>query len=171
MKAIVEQNFGKLRAMKRALCSILAAAGLMAGCTTSPTKQSTSTFPATTSPPSAAGAPVGNPLIAVSPSRLDFGMVVVGQTNCLTITVQNVGLGTLTGVASTSPPFSSGNATYALGSSQSQSLVVRYTPTATGTNLQSIALSGGGGATVAVIGRGVILPSAPKNFHIVANSH
>ncbi|MDW8309177.1 MAG: right-handed parallel beta-helix repeat-containing protein, partial [Verrucomicrobiales bacterium] len=44
-------------------------------------------------------APPTNPVISVSPTALNFGQVTIGQTNDLTITVRNIGIGTLQGTA------------------------------------------------------------------------
>jgi hypothetical protein len=73
------------------------------------------------------------PVMSVTPASQSFGMVAVGSSKDLTFTVQNVGGGTLTGSASTVAPYSivSGGS-YSLGSFASQAVVVRFTPTATG---------------------------------------
>ena len=88
-----------------------------------------------------------NPVILVSPSSLDFGTVLTNTGANLTLTVQNTGGGTLTGVASVSSPFQivSGG-TYNLGSNQTQTVTVRFNPTAAGTFNQPISFNGGNGA-------------------------
>jgi hypothetical protein len=114
---------------------------------------------------------ITNPVICVSPSSLDFGRVAIGRTNDLYLRVQNLGSGTLTGSATTSPPFSIiAGRTYSLGSGQSQLIGVRYLPRVEGTNSQSVALSGGGNATVAVSGvaKTIRLPP-PTGLRIIPN--
>jgi hypothetical protein len=164
--------------MKKALCTTLVATQLMgvwlAVAQTNndcPTNQQQSAIQANTSPVAAVGTISAKPLIAVSPSRLDFGLVAVGATNCLTFTVQNVGSGTLSGFAITSPPFSTSNSFYSLGSFQRQMVAVRYMPTVKGTNLQSVTLKvkGGGGATVTVSGCGDTAPAPHLALHVVGS--
>jgi hypothetical protein len=101
------------------------------------------------------GSGVSGPMIAVTPTSLNFGAVVTNTASNLTLTVQNVGAGTLTGAATVAPPFQvvSGG-TYSLSANQSQTVTISYNPTATGTNTQTVTFSGGGGATVSVTGTG-----------------
>jgi hypothetical protein len=92
-----------------------------------------------------------NPLIAITPATLNFGSVVTNTTRDLTITVQNVGGGSLSGSASVTAPFSivsGGN--YTLGSNQSQVVTVRYSPIALGSASQSVNFTGGGGTTASL---------------------
>jgi hypothetical protein len=97
--------------------------------------------------------PATNPVIQVSPSSLSFGSIAVGTTQDLTLAVKNVGGGILAGMAAVSAPFSiTGGGTYSLGSNQSQTVTVRYSPTAAGGGSQVVTLTGGGGATAAVTG-------------------
>jgi hypothetical protein len=97
--------------------------------------------------------PITNPVIVLSPGSLDFGVVPVGSTNNLTITVRNGGAGTLTGTASIASPFRiMSGGSYSLGSNASQPVVVRYTPTTGGTHSQVLTFTGAGGATATVSG-------------------
>jgi len=98
-----------------------------------------------------------NPVISVAPSSLNFGQVTLGQTNDMTLTVRNVGGGTLQGTATVPLPFSivSGGS-YSLGSNQSQLVTVRYRPTSVGTHSQTITFTGGGGASVPVSGAALL---------------
>ena len=100
------------------------------------------------------------PAIAVTPTSQDFGSVVVGTTADRTFTVQNTGSGTLSGSASAPAPFSivSGG-TYSLGASASQTVTVRYSPIATGTDNQSVTFTGAAGATRSISGSAYV--SAP----------
>ena len=93
------------------------------------------------------------PAISVTPASQDFGSVVVGTTADRTFSVQNSGSGTLAGSASVPSPFSivSGG-TYSLGASASQTVTVRYSPAATGTDNQSVTFTGAAGATRSVSG-------------------
>lgn len=94
-----------------------------------------------------------NPVISVLPSSLSFGSIATNTTSDLTFTVQNSGAGTLVGAANVPAPFSivsGGN--YSLGLGQSQVVTVRYSPVTSGNANQTVTLTGGGGATVAVTG-------------------
>jgi hypothetical protein len=93
------------------------------------------------------------PVIYVTPVSLDFGLVPVGSTMDLFLTVKNIGMGTLTGNASTAAPFSivSGGS-YSLGYDQSQVVTIRYQPIP-GIHTGSVVFTGGGGTTVPVTGK------------------
>ena len=165
--------------MKKALCTTLVATQLMgvwlAVAQTNndcPAKQPQPVNQASTSPVAAVSAISAKPRIAVSPSRLDFGRVAVGATTCLTFTVQNVGSGTLSGFAITSPPFCTSDSFYSLGSLQRQKIAVRYMPTANGTNLQSVTLKvkGGGDATLTLSGCGDTALAPSTTAHVPAQS-
>ena len=93
------------------------------------------------------------PVVSVSPITLRFGSVPVNTSRDLTLTVQNIGIGTLAGVAKVSAPFSivSGG-TYNLGANQSQSVIIRWSPVTTGSNWQSFTFTGGGGAIAEATG-------------------
>jgi len=94
-----------------------------------------------------------NPVIALSPNSRNFGSIAAGTTNDLTFTVQNVGGGTLTGSAAVSSPFSIiGSSSYSLAANASQTITVRFKPVAAGTFNNTVAFSGGGGATASVSG-------------------
>jgi hypothetical protein len=94
-----------------------------------------------------------NPVVWVTPNSLNFDSTPAGSITNLTLTVMNAGGGTLSGAASVQAPFQiiSGGV-YTLGSNQSQTVTVRYAPTRTETDSQSITFTGGGGATIAVNG-------------------
>jgi hypothetical protein len=114
------------------------------------------------------GTSVTNPVISVSPAKLNFGTIVVGQTNELSVNVQNVGGGTLTGHASSKVPFSiiSGS-NYVLTSQQMQTVKIRYTPKAKGSNFQAITFTAGGGASINAIGVAAEL-TAPTNLRLIS---
>jgi hypothetical protein len=104
------------------------------------------------------GSAVSLPSISIIPTNQSFGSITVGTTADRSFTVQNAGGGTLSGSASAVAPFSviSGSP-YSLGAGLSQSVTVRYSPIAAGTNSQSLAFTGGGGATALATGSGSAL--------------
>lgn len=121
----------------------------------------TVTLPLTQATPSA-GAAQATAGITVSPRVLDFGVVGVGRTKELTLTVQNISGGALTAKANVTSPFSVASESYSLRSGQSASLTVRYRPTAEGTNSQSLLFSiEGTTVTVPLIGSARVPPAPP----------
>jgi M6 family metalloprotease-like protein len=100
-----------------------------------------------------------SPAISVTPASQDFSSIQVGTTADRTFSVQNTGGGTLSGSASVSVPFSivSGGS-YSLGASASQTVTVRYSPTAPGTHNQNVSFTGGTGATRPVGGSATVTP-------------
>ena len=96
--------------------------------------------------------PNTNPVIAISPTSLDFGAVSNGSTITKNITIQNIGGGTLAGAASVALPFTivSGGS-YSLGSNQSSVVTIGYSP-ASSSDSQVVTFTGGGGATVTLNG-------------------
>ncbi len=116
-----------------------------------------------------AGVAQANPLLAVSPGVLDFGLVGVGRTKELALTVQNVSGGVLKGKARGTGPFNVASDSYSLRSGQSASFTVRYQPTAEGTNRQSIVFSvEGSTVTVPVVGSARIPPLPPGKLRVVS---
>lgn len=113
-----------------------------------------------------AGSDQPRPVIAVSPGVLDFGLVGVGRTKDLSLTVRNAGGGVLKGTAAVEAPFAVTGDSYSLRSGQSQSFTVRYRPTAEGTNSQSLVFSGGSAGIVPVMGAARIPPQPPGNLRI-----
>ena len=95
-----------------------------------------------------------NAILSITFSSRDFGSVLVGSRSDLQITLKNVGGGILGGIASVPAPFSiiSGS-TYSLGAGQSQTVTVRYTPTAVGADNQNVTFTGGGGAIISLSAR------------------
>ncbi len=117
-----------------------------------------------------------NPAISVTPASQDFGSVAVGSSADRTFTVQNTGGGTLTGSASTSAPYSviSGSP-FSLAAGASQAVVVRFSPTATGTFTGNVSFtSNGGNVSPGVTGVGTASPPqisvtpASQNFGTVS---
>ncbi len=95
----------------------------------------------------------GTASIAVSPASQSCGAIAVGGNASVTFTVKNSGSGTLSGTASVAAPFGvTSGASYSLAAGQSQTVTVQYSPTAAGTNTQSVSFTGGGGASATVTG-------------------
>lgn len=105
-----------------------------------------------------------NPKLCVDTTSLDFGTVSVGSTKDLPVTVRNCGGQTLTGSASVGAPFSivSGGS-FSLAANQSQTVTVRFSPTAKGGFTGSVSVSSNGGpASVNLKGTGEdLLPPPP----------
>lgn len=155
--------------IKRRICGILVVTQLMglwliaAAAGTPTTNQQCCAIEARTSSiaPARTVRTSTNPVVAVLPRSLDFASVAVGRTRNLTFTVQNVGAGTLTGVAEVSAPFRIvGGSPYVLQHSQSQVITVQYLPKTTGMNLTVVRLTGGGTASVTVAGSAFPAPRA-----------
>jgi hypothetical protein len=100
-----------------------------------------------------AGVATTNASIAVSPGSLNFGTVAVNSTNNLTFTVLNAGGGTLAGTATVAGPFSVvTGGTYSLGANQSQTVTVRFVPSAAASYSSNMTFTGGGGYIASVSG-------------------
>ena len=125
---------------------------------------------------------VANPTISVTPSSIDFGVVVVGGSIDKNFTVKNTGGGVLSGLATTNPPYSIiTGGTYNLNGGQSQTVTVRFSPTTLGTFAGNVTFTGGGGATHTITGAAVVpevksitpnpidLASPPASFTITGN--
>jgi len=107
---------------------------------------------------SATNAPV-NPAIRVTPGSVAYGTLLVGTSKTNSFTVQNVGGGTLSGTASVGVPFSilSGGS-YNLGSNQSQTVTVVFSPNVASNYNQSVTFTGGGGTNTTVTGSATNAP-------------
>src|SRR5215469_13541585 len=111
---------------------------------------------------------VDNPVISVTPTNLNFGIIGVGRTKDLVVTIENMGGGTLAGSASAKDFFSvvSGG-TYNLTNHQSQTVTIRYSPKAVGDFSQTVSFTGGGSLNITAQGRAAVPPAPPQNLHIV----
>ena len=118
------------------------------------------------------GVAVTNPVISVTPTNLNFGIIGVGRTKDLVVTIENVGGGTLAGSARGKDFFSvvSGG-TYNLTNHQSQTVTIRYSPKAVGDFSQTVSFTGGGSLSIGAHGKAAIPPAPPQNLHIVNISH
>jgi hypothetical protein len=104
------------------------------------------------------------PIIEVSASALNFGLVGVGRTKDLSLKAKNAGEGILTGTVTAAAPFSVDPSSYSLGSGKSQLFKVRYKPTAEQTNSQLLVFSGATMSAVAVTGYARKPPAAPTGL-------
>lgn len=94
--------------------------------------------------------------LTVAPSSFDFGSVAVGASASSTFMLTNSGATTISGVASTNAPFSIlSGAAYTLAAGQSQTVAVRFAPTAAGSYLGNASFSGAGGASASLSGIGI----------------
>lgn len=93
------------------------------------------------------------PIILVTPPALTFSTAIPFPQS-LTISVTNIGGGTLSGSASMNAPYSitSGNASYSLNANDGQTLTIKFTPTSVGTFNDALVFTGGGGASAPVTG-------------------
>ncbi len=100
------------------------------------------------------GASNGTPAaISVSPGSISYGTVLSGTSVTNSITVKNVGGGTLSGTGSVSAPFILvGSGSYSLASNQSQTVTVAFSPTTAGSYSQGMTFTGGGGTNTVVSG-------------------
>jgi hypothetical protein len=104
------------------------------------------------------------PVIQISTANVAYGSTYVGMSVTNNFKVQNVGTGTLNGTASVGAPFSilSGG-TYSLGAGQSQTVVVVFSPRTVGSYNQSVAFTGGNGASATVSGIATEVPLTPPS--------
>lgn len=95
------------------------------------------------------------PAISVTPGSLAFGSVAVGSSATQNLTVKNTGSGTLTGTVSVATPFSiSSGGSYSLGAGASQTVTIKFSPTAAQTYSEIVTFTGGAGKTATVTGTG-----------------
>ncbi|HEX2710784.1 MAG TPA: choice-of-anchor D domain-containing protein, partial [Candidatus Acidoferrales bacterium] len=104
------------------------------------------------------------PVLSVTPqATVDFGSIVVGGSADRSFTVANTGGGTLTGTATSAAPFSvvSGGS-FGLSGGASQTVVVRFSPTAAGAFAGNVSFtSNGGTASQALTGTGTVVSTPP----------
>lgn len=114
--------------------------------------------------------PAENPAITVTPTSLDFPLIINGNTLTKSVRVKNTGTGTLNGTATVGAGrFDiTGGGTYSLGAGLEQTVFVRYSPNTYGaSNTGTITFTGGGGATVALAGTS---PAAPPEDPVISVS-
>jgi hypothetical protein len=101
------------------------------------------------------------PAITVTPATtVAFGSVTLGSSSTQSFTVKNTGGGTLTGTASVAAPFSiASGGSYSLAAGASQTVTVKFSPTAAQTYSQNLSFTGGAGASRTLTGTGVPAPA------------
>jgi hypothetical protein len=116
------------------------------------------------------------PQISVAPDSQDFGTVGVGSSANRSFTIKNTGGSSLTGSATTTPPFSvfSGGS-FTLSAGASRDVVVQFSPTTTGSFTKNVSItSNGGNASPGVSGAGaqitVTFPNGGEVLHINHNA-
>lgn len=98
--------------------------------------------------------PTADPQILVTPGSLAFGTTGIPFPKTLTLSVTNVGGGTLNYTAAVGgAPYSiTGGASGALAANAGANVTVQFAPTATGNFSDSVVFTGGGGASIPVAG-------------------
>ncbi len=120
-----------------------------------------------------------NAAIAIAPRILDFGAIAIGNSKRLSFSVQNAGVGILSGAANVSAPFNIvGGSPYQVSNSQTQTITVQYAPKSMGIYIAVVHLTGGGGASITVMGSAAPgspkaptrrrAPASPKNLRLIA---
>ncbi|HEY6167374.1 MAG TPA: PKD domain-containing protein, partial [Verrucomicrobiae bacterium] len=97
------------------------------------------------------------PLLSVGPASLDFGAVILGQSNTLGFQLVNLGGLNLTGTAATAAPFSiASGSPFNVAPGATSQVFVSFAPTSAGTTTNTVVFtSNGGGSTNAVAGVGL----------------
>jgi uncharacterized protein (TIGR03437 family) len=116
-------------------------------------------------PPGPGETPSGSPVLGASPSSLDFGTVLAGQSKDLTVTVSNTGSASVTLTGTVAGPFRLQPASFTLNAGGQQAVNVRFSPVDATPQITAITFRGDDAAattlTVAVRGTGQsALPSA-----------
>ncbi|MCX7847770.1 MAG: choice-of-anchor J domain-containing protein [bacterium] len=114
---------------------------------------------------------LAEPVIS-APSLLNFGDVLIGESTNLLLTISNVGFGMLTGqISAVNAPFGiSGSAAYAIPAGHTSSHTLTFTPPAESSYTNVAVLTGGGGATVTLIGTGIPEPAVPVAACMLASA-
>ena len=105
--------------------------------------------------------------VSVVPDSLNFGLVAVGKTKEISLTLSNAGPTAVKGTAVMEGPFSVSSGSYSLKPGQCQPLKVRYKPSAPGTNTGSLALAGAIDLNVPVAGWARMPPAPPGKLGVV----
>ena len=93
------------------------------------------------------------PALQVTTAELNFGVVEVGSAADQMFILENSGGGWVVGTSSVAPPFGIvSGASYRLPSLTGTMGYVRYSPTAPGTNTETVTFTGGGGASCMATG-------------------
>src|SRR5262249_6124048 len=102
------------------------------------------------------------PQLVVSPTNLDFGPIIVGQSRTQQFQVFNPGQLTLTGSVAVASPFGIlGASSFSVGGGQSNQMLVSFSPSAEGSFTNNVLFtSNGGNSTNRVSGSGAFVPVA-----------
>jgi PKD repeat protein len=105
---------------------------------------------------------LSSPQLSVSPSSLGFGTVAIGQTNLLSIQVQNAGGSNLTGTVTVSAPFAiQSGSPFSLQSGLTGVVQITFNPASSGSFSNNLIFtSNGGNSTDPVTGTGAGLSPA-----------
>ncbi len=103
---------------------------------------------------------VNIPFIFINTNIIDFGGTIILSENVQTVTVQNVGAGTLSGeVTNVSVPFSvTSGIPYSLEESEETLVIFSFSPTENGIFSNTVVFTGGGDVTALLIGTGIPEP-------------
>ncbi len=106
--------------------------------------------------------PPASPILGVSPTNFDFGIVAAGHTAQMNITVTNSGGGTLAGVIYLSGAFSvAGNAVFSVDANAATNILINFTPPNVGAfNEQLFVVDSTGYLVIPVTGIGALIPHA-----------
>src|SRR5439155_121329 len=102
------------------------------------------------------------PTLSLGPASLDFGPVIIGQTNTRSFQLTNLGDLTLTGTVMTTPPFViQSEGSFSLTNGQTAQVLVGFAP-GNAANFSNVVIftSNGGNSTNPVIGSG-LTPAQP----------
>jgi len=101
-----------------------------------------------------------SPLISAT-NVLNFGEVGIGETTNLPLVIRNIGFGVLSGqITAVSAPFSiAGASEYAIPAGSTSVHTLTFQPSAEGSFTNLAILTGGGGATVTLLGTGIPEPA------------
>src|SRR5258705_225714 len=102
------------------------------------------------------------PRLVVSPTNIDFGPVIVGQSRTQQFQVFNAGQLVLTGSVAVASPFGiAGASSFSVPGGQSSQVTVTFSPTAEGSFSNDLLFtSNGGNSTNRVTGSGAFVPVA-----------
>jgi len=116
------------------------------------------------------GRPV-DPVASLDVEAINFGQVTLGLTTQRTVTVTNLGGGTLEGTATAGAPFSVIDGAYSLSTLASRMITVTFTPT-TGSAFESELVFTGGSETVSIFvtGEGILEDEIPAPSGVAAEA-
>ena len=103
------------------------------------------------------------PLLVVSPTNLDFGLIPAGLTSTQVFWVANPGGTVLNGVATSPPPFSVvGGSPFSVTPGATSAVQVAFSPAEAGPFSAAVIFSGNGGSLTNLVSGGGVLPPSPS---------